>query len=35
MRDCRWQLPAFGQWNPREVQETPVFSLFANGTPLA
>ena len=35
MRDCQWQLPAFGHSNPRRVQETPVFPLFANGTLLA
>jgi len=31
MRDCQWQLPAFGHSNPRTVQKAPVFSLFANG----
>ncbi len=35
MRDCPWQLPAFGHSNPRTVQEAPVFSYFANGTLLA
>ena len=32
---CQSPLPAFGQSNPRTVQEAPVFSLFANGTLLA
>ena len=32
MRDCQWQLPAFGHSSPRTVQKAPVFSLFANGT---
>jgi hypothetical protein len=32
MRDCHWQLPAFGHSNPCTAQEAPVFSLFANGT---
>lgn len=25
MRDCQWQLPAFGHSNPRTVQEAPCF----------
>ena len=35
MRDCQWQLPAFGHSNPRTVQEASVFSFFANGPLLA
>jgi len=32
VRDCQWQLPASGHWNPRTVQKARAFSLFANGT---
>jgi hypothetical protein len=32
MKDCPWQLPAFGHSNPGTAQKAPVFSLFANGT---